>query len=147
MRVEERIEEQNRIIEMLTQQMDKNNAKIGIVKKHYEKKITELNREIEALKQKLEEREREFRAQGLKLKDLMSDEFRQKTIKKNYEELEHLTLSPPQQSSQKRLDIDQITIAKLDIRKSLLNKYGRLPLKPGFNKKKINFKDKLNLIV
>jgi flagellar capping protein FliD len=56
--------------------MDKNNAKIGIVKKHYEKKITELNREIEALKQKLEEREREFRAQGLKLKDLMSDEFR-----------------------------------------------------------------------
>lgn len=35
---------------------------------------------------------------------------------------------------------------KLDGRKELYLKYGKLPLKPGFNKRKIDFKEKMALL-
>ncbi len=37
-------------------------------------------------------------------------------------------------------------IKKLDERKTLHLKYGKLPLKPGFNKRKLDFKEKMDLL-
>lgn len=37
-------------------------------------------------------------------------------------------------------------IKKLDERKTLYLKYGKLPLKPGFNKRKLDFKEKMDLL-
>lgn len=77
-----------------------------------------------------------MKLQALKLRELMHDEFRKTTIKKNFDELDRLASSPRIQAQ----------AGKLEERRSVMNKYGRLPLKPGFNKRQLDYKDKLTML-
>ena len=63
-------------------------------KKIQERQIQELKAEIERLNQVIEDKDKDIKLQALKLRELIHDEFRKQTIKKNYEELERLAQSP-----------------------------------------------------
>lgn len=65
----------------------------------------------------------------------MQEDNRQNFVKKNFQELDRLA-SP---EMQKRYDLDSKVMEKLKERKDLQSKYGKLPLKPGFNKRTANF--------
>ena len=105
----------------------------------YERQIGEMHAQIETMKNQIAEKDKDLKAQAIQLRDLIHDEFRKETIKKNYGELERLTQSPRSLNNSK---MDQ----KLEQRNQVNLKYGRLPLKPGFNKRKLNYNDKLALL-
>lgn len=118
-----------------------------MTKKGYERRIAELTEENERLKGVINEKDKEIKVQALKLRELIHDEFRKDTIKKNYNELERLTQSPKSVSTLGRDRQDSIQLLKkLDERKSVMVKYGKLPLKPGFNKRKLDYHDKMAML-
>ena len=94
MKADEKIEEQNRIIDMLQRQKEKDVKVSGSSKKHYERQIQELKTEIERLISIIVEKDKDLKVQALKLRELIHDEFRKETIMKNYSELERLSYSP-----------------------------------------------------
>ena len=57
----------------------------------YERQIGELNGQIESMKNMIAEKDKDLKAQAIQLRELIHDEFRKGTIKKNYGELERLT--------------------------------------------------------
>jgi hypothetical protein len=63
-------------------------------KRQHERQVAELNAEITNLKSQLLEKDKDIKLQAIKLRELMHDEFRKTTIKKNYEELDKLASSP-----------------------------------------------------
>jgi hypothetical protein len=76
------------------------------------------------------------------LKEVLTSDYKEKLINKNYSELE--SLSSPRHAYKN--DIEKETMNKLDERKNLHRQYGKLPLKPGFNKRKIGFNEKMDLL-
>lgn len=79
------------------------------------------------------------------MRELIHAEFRKDTIKKNYGELEQLSQSPKSQINLSKGE-SILHVRKLEERKSVMLKYGKLPLKPGFNKKKLDFHDKMAIL-
>ena len=124
---------------MMQVQREKDYKSLHGNKKMYERQISELKAEIESMKGLIGEKDKDLKAQAIQLRELIHDEFRKDTIKKNYAELERLTQSPRSMNNSR---LDQ----KLEQRNMVLLKYGRLPLKPGFNKKKLDYNDKLVLL-
>ena len=124
------------MIQMLQTQREKDYKQLVANKKMQERQISELRAEIDRLTKVIEEKDKDIRLQALRLRELMHDEFRKQTIKKNYEELAHLAQSPRSGAGQ----------PKLEERKSILQKYGRLPLKPGFHRKILDYSDKLAIL-
>lgn len=94
MKADERIEEQNRVIQMMQVQREKDYKSLHGNKKMYERQISELKAEIESMKGLMNEKDKDLKAQAIQLRQLIHDEFRKDTIKKNYAELERLTQSP-----------------------------------------------------
>lgn len=72
----------------------------------------------------------------------MSDDYRQNFVKKNYSELERI--SSPKHKNRKETEA-AVTQRKLVDMRELNLKYGKLPLKPGFNKKRHEYNEKIDL--
>ncbi|CDW89336.1 UNKNOWN [Stylonychia lemnae] len=154
MKADEKIEELNRVVEMLTKAKEKDYKNFNFQKAKYEKQIKELLQKLEEQSKNISDKDKvnqwsvnlnyfqELKLQGFKLRQLMQEEYRQPFVKKNFEELDRLA-SP---KVIKRADLEQGAQVKLDGRKEIYLKYGKLPLKPGFNKRKIDFKEKMALL-
>eukprot|EP00347_Sterkiella_histriomuscorum_P007411 403349026 len=142
MKADEKIEELNRVVDMLTKTKEKDYKNFHFQKKQYEKQIKELQAQLEEKTKLLSERDKELKLQGFKLRQLMQEEYRGQFVKKNFEQLDRLA-SP---KINKRTLTDQEAVSKLDDRKQIQLKYGKLPLKPGFNKRKLDFKEKMDLL-
>ncbi len=76
---------------MMQVQREKDYKSLHGNKKMYERQISELKAEIESMKGLIGEKDKDLKAQAIQLRELIHDEFRKDTIKKNYAELERLT--------------------------------------------------------
>lgn len=90
LRADERIEEQNKIIEMLQRQKERDSKLMHVIKKQSDRKVQEVTIENAKMRELIQEKDKEIKQQAVKLRELMHDEFRKETIKKNYSELEKL---------------------------------------------------------
>jgi hypothetical protein len=75
---------------MLQTQREKDYKQLVVNKKMQDKHIQELKSEIERLNKTIEDKDKDLKLQAMKLRELINDEFRKQTIKKNYEEIERL---------------------------------------------------------
>lgn len=89
-KADEKIEEQGKMIQMLQTQREKDYKQLVVNKKMQDKHVQELKAEIERLNKVIEDKDRDLKLQAMKLRELIHDEFRKQTIKKNYEEIERL---------------------------------------------------------
>ncbi len=76
---------------MMQVQREKDYKSLHGNKKMYERQISEFKAEIESMKGLIGEKDKDLKAQAIQLRELIHDEFRKDTIKKNYAELERLT--------------------------------------------------------
>ena len=75
---------------MLQTQRERDYKQLVVNKKMQDKHIQELKAEIERLNKIIEDKDKDLKLQAMKLRELINDEFRKQTIKKNYEEIERL---------------------------------------------------------
>ena len=97
---------------MLQTQREKDYKQLVVNKKMQDKLIQDLKAEIDRLNKIIEDKDKDLKLQAMKLRELIHDEFRKQTIKKNYEEIERLASSP--KSMNAKVDL------KLEERKSIL---------------------------